>query len=87
MALVSGSCGLTSRAGRPTGGRSTSWGRRFDPATGTPVGEEFRVTRFENPGRVLDGSSLAELGVSRTRLVVPITETSGSVCVLDNVGR
>lgn len=55
------------------------WGRRFDPESGTPVGEEFRVTRFENPGRVLNSGGGAELGVSTTRVVVPITETSGSV--------
>jgi eukaryotic-like serine/threonine-protein kinase len=61
------------------------WGRRFDPESGTPIGEEFRVTRFEDPGRVLNAGAAGELGVSSTRLVVPITQTSGSVWVLDNI--
>jgi eukaryotic-like serine/threonine-protein kinase len=64
------------------------WGLPFDPATGRAAGEEFRLTRFENPGRSLaaaGGTAGAELGVSRTRLVLPLTETTGSVWVLDNI--
>jgi hypothetical protein len=63
------------------------WGLRVDPATGTPVGEEFRVTRFDSPGRLLTGSSLAELGITATRLIVPITESSGSVWIPDNADK
>lgn len=63
------------------------WGIGFDPASGTPIGEEFRVTRYENPGRVISAGSGAEIGISATRLVVPITETSGSVWLLDNIRR
>ena len=29
------------------------WGRRFDPASGQPIGEVFRVTNFESPGRMI----------------------------------
>ena len=63
------------------------WGVAFDPAKGALVGAEFRVTRYENPSRLLAATSLAELGVNATSLVVPITETSGSIWVLDNVKR
>ena len=63
------------------------WGVEFDPAKGALVGKEFRVTRHENPSRLVSATALAELGVSATRLVVPITETSGSIWVLDNVKR
>ena len=63
------------------------WGIGFDPAKGATVGAEFRVTRLVDPGRRLVSVSSAELGVGRTRLVVPILERSGSVWVLDHVDR
>ena len=63
------------------------WGIEFDPVKGTTVGNEFRVTRYDNPGRRLQASGISELGVSQTRLVLPILERAGSVWVLDNIGR
>jgi dipeptidyl aminopeptidase/acylaminoacyl peptidase len=63
------------------------WGVAFDPAKGAAVGPEFRVTRHENPSRLVTATTLAELGVNATSLVVPITETSGSIWVLDNAKR
>jgi len=63
------------------------WGIGFDPVKGVTVGAEFRVTSLADPGRRLQSSSNAELGVSRTRMVVPILERSGSVWVLDHVDR
>jgi Tol biopolymer transport system component/DNA-binding winged helix-turn-helix (wHTH) protein len=71
--------------------RTTSlnvWGRRFDPETGRPVGEPFQVTRFDTPEQMLS-PSIAQLGmaVSRDRLVVPITNVSGNVWLLDAVDR
>jgi Tol biopolymer transport system component len=63
------------------------WGLRFDPDAGRAVGEPFRVTRYESPGRVLDSAAGSELGVSRSHLVVPIRETKGSIWLLDGVGR
>jgi WD40 repeat protein len=61
------------------------WGIGFDPASGKPVGEAFRVTRYDDPGRTLTASALSELGVSPSRLVLPLTETTGSVWVLDGI--
>ena len=63
------------------------WGVAFDPAKGVAVGPEFRVTRHENPSRLVAATTLAELGVNATSLVVPITQTSGSIWALDNVKR
>ena len=63
------------------------WGIGFDPVKGTTVGEEFRVTRFVDPGRRVQSIAIAELGVSRDRLIVPILERTGSVWVLDRVDR
>ena len=58
------------------------WGIRFDPATSRTVGEEFRVTRYDDPGRLLNSAAQAELGVSASRIVVPIQESTGSVWLL-----
>jgi len=63
------------------------WGIEFDPVKGTTAGNEFRVTRYDNPGRRLQASAISELGVSQTRLVLPIVERAGSVWVLDNIAR
>ena len=63
------------------------WGIAFDPVKGTTVGEEFRVTRFLDPGRRVQSIASSELGVSKNRLVVPILERSGSVWVFDQIDR
>ena len=41
------------------------WGIEFDPAKGATVGKEFRVTQYDNPGRIISGSAGSELGVER----------------------
>jgi Tol biopolymer transport system component len=63
------------------------WAVGFDPVKGAITGDESRVTRYDNPGRLISASGLSELGVNATQLVVPITETSGSVWILDGVDR
>jgi Tol biopolymer transport system component len=63
------------------------WGIRFDPDSGRAIGEEFRVTRNDSPGRTVEASGASELGVSSTRIVVPIVEAKGSVWLLDGVSR
>jgi Tol biopolymer transport system component len=63
------------------------WGIRFDPISGRAVGEEFRVSRHEGPGRTLASAGYAELGVGERRLLLPLTETTGSIWLLDNLAR
>jgi Tol biopolymer transport system component len=63
------------------------WGIQVDPATGAPIGEEFRVTRFDSPARTLSAAGSSELGVGTRRLVVLLTEATGGVWTLDNVAR
>jgi Tol biopolymer transport system component len=63
------------------------WGIHVDPATGKPVGPEFRVTQSDNPSRIIAAGGGTEMGVSATRLVVPMRETSGSIWVLDHVDQ
>jgi serine/threonine protein kinase len=65
------------------GGLRNLWGRRFDSIAGQPIGEPFRVTNYETLGRKMDGVS----GVSAERFVTKMTETLGSIWVLDNVNR
>jgi sugar lactone lactonase YvrE len=59
------------------------WGLRFDPDTGQAVGDEFRVTSFNDPGRALAATAASELGVGRSQLVLPIVEATGSIWMLE----
>jgi Tol biopolymer transport system component len=64
------------------------WGRRFDPATGKPSGDPFRVTNLENPSeRVSSPVGTMELAIAPNQLILPIVEASGSVWVLENIDR
>jgi serine/threonine protein kinase/sugar lactone lactonase YvrE len=64
------------------------WGIHFDREQGKPVGDPFRVTSFDNPNKIiwpeLAGS---EITLSADRLVLPITETTGNIWVLDGIDR
>jgi Tol biopolymer transport system component/DNA-binding winged helix-turn-helix (wHTH) protein len=62
------------------------WGRRFDPVRGAPIGEAFEVTHFTTPRQVLAAQGV-EIVVTHNRLVVPITETSSNIWVLDTTAR
>jgi Tol biopolymer transport system component len=62
------------------------WGIRFDPERGKPVGDAFRVTSFESPGKMVwPELTFSEITLSADRLVLPITEATGSIWVLDGV--
>jgi len=65
------------------------WGIRFDPTSGKPVGEAFRVTAFESPGQMMSPRlvQLIDISLAADRLVLPITEMSGSIWILENVDR
>ena len=64
------------------------WGRRFDPETGKPSGDPFRVTTLENPSeRVSSPVTTMELAIAPNQLILPIVEASGSVWVLENIDR
>jgi Tol biopolymer transport system component len=64
------------------------WGRRFDVARGKPIGEPFQVSKFNSVRhRISPEFEVTDLNVSRTRLILPIMETAGSIWVLDNIDR
>jgi Tol biopolymer transport system component len=60
------------------------WGLRLHPASGQPEGEPFQVTTFARSSQVIP-SRLKQVGVSAggDRLVVPLSEVSSSIWVLD----
>jgi Tol biopolymer transport system component/DNA-binding winged helix-turn-helix (wHTH) protein len=64
------------------------WGRRFDPARGIPTGEPFPVTSFETPSRMLLPRIMQlHIALVRKHLILPITDVSSSIWVLDNVNQ
>ncbi|HZF38138.1 MAG TPA: hypothetical protein VE715_04910, partial [Blastocatellia bacterium] len=64
------------------------WGIGFDPATGVPSGEPFRVTNYESPARmILPDVATMEMALAADRIVLPIMEVSGGIWILENVGR
>jgi sugar lactone lactonase YvrE len=64
------------------------WGLRFDPATGKPAGEPFKVTSFASPRQTISAElGRMQIAVTSTQLFLPVTETSGELWLLDNVDR
>jgi len=70
------------------GGRSEVWARRFDPASGVPVGEVFRVTSFDRGPRMLAPAlDQASMALSTNRIYLPMYEPSGHIWILDEVDK
>jgi dipeptidyl aminopeptidase/acylaminoacyl peptidase len=62
------------------------WARRFNPDTGKPSGDPFRVTNFENPSeRVSSPFNTMDLALTPHQMILPIVEASGAVWVLESV--
>ena len=64
------------------------WGVHFDLGKGSPVGEPVPVTALDNPNLMVP-KSIEQVGLALTqdRLVVTVTQASGSIWVLENVDR
>ena len=70
------------------GGFFNVWGVHFDPAKGGPVGDPFPVTALDNTNLMVAKSIEAvELSLTQDRLVVTVTQVSGSIWMLDNVDK
>ncbi len=64
------------------------WALRFDDRQGTPIGAPFQVTHFDGPARhIITDIGATEQSVSRTSLLLPMTDTTGSIWMLDNVDK
>jgi Tol biopolymer transport system component/DNA-binding winged helix-turn-helix (wHTH) protein len=63
------------------------WGLRFAPAQGKTTGDAFQVTAFENPALMIPQHIPAVyFSLAQDKLVLTMSQTSGSIWVLDNVG-
>ena len=70
------------------GGFVNLWALRFDPERGEAVGEPFKVTTFETPAHmVLPRIKQLHLALADNRIILPMTDVSASVWVLDNVNE
>ncbi len=64
------------------------WGRRFDPASGQPLGEPLRVTSFDGEQRAIPARfGQMEMAVTSNQLFLPLRETSGDIWILDNLDK
>ena len=64
------------------------WGRRFDPSTGKTVGAPFRVTSFRGTGPTVPRQlGRVEIAISSDRLFLPMTESAGSIWMVEGVDR
>jgi Tol biopolymer transport system component/DNA-binding winged helix-turn-helix (wHTH) protein len=60
----------------------------FDPTLGKATGDVAQITHFNNPSMMV-GRSMSNVGfsVARDRLMITLSQRSGSIWILDNVNR
>jgi Tol biopolymer transport system component len=69
-------------------GIANVWGRRFDDASGMPIGDPFPVTSFRSPQFVLTARTVQmDIAVTATHLLLPMTEARSEIWMLDQVDR
>jgi Tol biopolymer transport system component/DNA-binding winged helix-turn-helix (wHTH) protein len=69
-------------------GVANVWGRRFDNATGAPVGEAFPVTSFRSAQFVLTPRTVQmDIAITATHLLLPMSESRSEIWMLDQVDR
>jgi Tol biopolymer transport system component/DNA-binding winged helix-turn-helix (wHTH) protein len=59
------------------------WARHFDPLSGRPTGVAFQVTHFDTPDYSLSFDHSIQLSITRSSIVLPITESSGHIWTVD----
>ncbi len=69
-------------------GVANVYARRFDSATGTPIGDPFPVTSFRSAQFVLTPRTVQmDIAITSTQLLLPMTESRSDVWMLDNVDQ
>jgi Tol biopolymer transport system component/DNA-binding winged helix-turn-helix (wHTH) protein len=69
------------------GGFFNVWGIHFDPDAGKPVGQPFQVTKFDSPRLMIPRwIPLVGLSLTQDKLVLTMSQESGNIWLLDNVG-
>jgi Tol biopolymer transport system component len=62
------------------------WKVRFDPASGKHMDQPARVTDFESPAHmIMPNFVVMELALTSERLILPMTESSGGIWIMENV--
>ena len=61
------------------------WANSIDTVRGTPIGEPFRVTRFESIGfRISPGTAFSTFEIRDRWLFLAMRSTTGNLWMLDN---
>ena len=64
------------------------WGRRFDDATGAPIGDTFPVTSFRTAQFQLTPRTVQmDIAITATHLLLPMTESRSEIWMLNQVDR
>ncbi|HEX6463887.1 MAG TPA: hypothetical protein VFZ98_05520, partial [Vicinamibacterales bacterium] len=64
------------------------WARHFDPETGQALGEPFQVTSFASPRQTISNElARTQIAVTPSHLVLPITESTAELWMLEHVDR
>jgi serine/threonine protein kinase/Tol biopolymer transport system component len=70
------------------GGFFNVWGMRFDQSKGKPNGQAFQVTAFDRPSLMVPQQiQPVALSIAQNSLLLTMSQVSGSIWVLDNVGQ
>ena len=64
------------------------WGRRFDNANGSPIGEAFPVTSFRSPQFLIAPQAVQmDIAITATHLIIPMIESRGDIWMLGDIDR
>jgi Tol biopolymer transport system component len=70
------------------GGFYDVWGIRFDSVDGMAIGVRFRLTSFDSPSLMVPNDiGPDDLSLNQNKLVLNLSEASGSIWVLNDVDR
>jgi Tol biopolymer transport system component len=69
------------------GGAWNLWRRGFDPNAGFPLGEPVQVSSFGSAGQFIDYHSDLQFAIAGNRAIVPITQKSGAIWIIENADR
>jgi Tol biopolymer transport system component/DNA-binding winged helix-turn-helix (wHTH) protein len=69
------------------GGALNVWGQRFSPEREQAVGAPFEVSHFGSPAQRIQRSRELQIVVTANTLIVPVTEATGSIWVLEDTPR
>jgi Tol biopolymer transport system component len=71
-----------------TNGFLNLWAVPFDSSIGSATGKPRQLTHFSSPSRMIfPYLNLLAYSVNRNEIVLPVTETTGAIWMLNNVDR